>query len=111
MYNKKIFISLIIFSILLFTTSIIKTQTRLIEKNIKFYEKKISNLENNLYEIQLDYYYLSSPDNISKKILEYGNGEYSSIKYSEIYFSLDQFINQQKKTSKSFNYEKKNKKK
>ena len=68
MFNKKIFISLTIFSILLFTTSIIKTQTRLIEKNIKFYEKKISNLENNLYEIQLDYSYLSPPDNISKKI-------------------------------------------
>ena len=54
-------------------------------EQINQFSTEISNLENNLYEIQLDYYYLSSPDNISKKILEYGNGEYSSIKYSEIY--------------------------
>ena len=90
MFNKKILISLTVFSVLMILTSIIKTQTRLIEKNISYYEKKISNLENNLYETQLDYFYLSSPDYISKKILEYSNEEYSSIKYSEIYFSLEQ---------------------
>ena len=102
MFNKKILISLTVFSVLMILTSIIKTQTRLIEKNISYYEKKISNLENNLYETQLDYFYLSSPDYISKKILEYSNEEYSSIKYSEIYFSLEQFIDQQKKNNQIF---------
>ncbi len=107
MFNKKILISLTVFSVLMFLTSIIKTQTRLIEKNISFYEKKVSNLENNLHETQLDYFYLSSPDYISKKILEYSNEEYSSIKYSEIYFSLEQFIDQQKKTTKFLKHEEK----
>ena len=41
MINKKIFISIIIFSIFMFVTSTIKNQTRLIEKNISSYKKKL----------------------------------------------------------------------
>jgi len=111
MFNKKIFISLITFSILMTFTSIIKTKTRMIEKNVSIFEKKIANLQNNLYEAELDYYYLSSPQNISRNILEYSDEEYSSIDYSKIYFSLDQFLNEQKKTTKSFINEKKIKEK
>jgi hypothetical protein len=49
-------------------TSIIKTETRKIEKSILFFEKNIALMQNNLYEAQLDYYYLSSPESIYKKI-------------------------------------------
>ena len=55
MFNKKLFISLIIFSILMTFTSIIKNKTRIIEKNILMNEKKIAKLQNNLYEAELDY--------------------------------------------------------
>ena len=103
MFNKKIFLSLSIFLLLMIFTSIIKTQTRIIEKNIFFAEKQIANLETNFYEAQLDYYYLTSPEYISNKILEYSNQEYSSIEYSKIYFSLKQFLEEQKKISQLLN--------
>ena len=111
MFNKKIFISLIVFSILMIFTSIIKTKTRIIEKNVLTYEKKIANLQNHLYEAELDYYYLSSPKIISENIIEYSDEEYFSVDYSKIYFSLDQFLNEQKKSTKSFINEKEIKKK
>jgi len=111
MFNKKIFVSLIVFSILMIFTSIIKTKTRIIEKNVLTYEKKIANLQNHLYEAELDYYYLSSPKIISENIIEYSDEEYFSVDYSKIYFSLDQFLNEQKKSTKSFINEKEIKKK
>ena len=111
MFNKKLFISLIIFSILMTFTSIIKNKTRIIEKNILMNEKKIAKLQNNLYEAEWDYYYLSSPKIISKKIIEFSDEEYSSIDYSRIYFSLEQFLNEKEKTTQSFINEKKIKKK
>ena len=68
-------------------------------------------VQNNLYEAELDYYYLSSPKIISKKIIEFSDEEYSSIDYSRIYFSLEQFLNEKEKTTQSFINEKKIKKK
>ena len=68
MPNKKLIISIIVFSFLLFCTSVIKNKTRVIEKNLISYEKKISNLEKELYESQLDYY-LTSPKILEKKYL------------------------------------------
>ena len=109
MINKKIFISVIIFSIFMFITSTIKNQTRLIEKNISTYKQKISKIENDFYEAQLDYFYLTSPEVISKKVSEYIDSEYESINYSSIYFSLDQFIDEKNKTTNSIKYEKKKK--
>ena len=46
MFNKKLFISLIIFSGLMFFASIIKNETRIIEKSIAKYKNNISKLEN-----------------------------------------------------------------
>tara|TARA_B100001540_G_scaffold44621_1_gene39721 strand:- start:1496 stop:1831 length:336 start_codon:yes stop_codon:yes gene_type:complete len=111
MLNKKLVISLIIFSIFMVITSVIKTKTREIEKNILLYEKKIANLQSHLHEAELDYYYLSSPKVLSNNILEYSNEEYLSMEYSKIYFSLDQFLNEQNKTTKTYIYEKNTKKK
>tara|TARA_X000000368_G_scaffold378802_1_gene333436 strand:+ start:148 stop:477 length:330 start_codon:yes stop_codon:yes gene_type:complete len=108
MLNKKLFISIFIFSIFMIFTSIIKNKTRIIEKNIYSYEKKIINLQNNLYEAQLDFSYLSSPENLSKNIFEYSNEEYSILSRSRIYQSLDEFLKESKKTTmKSINENKK----
>ena len=109
MINKKIFISIIIFSIFMFVTSTIKNQTRLIEKNILSYKKKISKMENDFYETQLDYFYLTSPEVISKKVSEFIDSEYESINYSSIYFSLNQFLDEKNKTTNSYLYEKQKK--
>ena len=108
MFNKKLFISIFIFSIFMIFTSIIKNKTRIIEKNIYSYEKKIINLQNNFYEAQLDFSYLSSPENLSKNIFEYSNEEYSILSRSRIYQSLDEFLKESKKTTmKSINENKK----
>ena len=102
MFNKKLFISIFIFSIFMIFTSIIKNKTRIIEKNIYSYEKKIINLQNNLYEAQLDFSYLSSPENLSKNIFEYSNEEYSILSRSRIYQSFDNFLKENKKTTMTF---------
>ena len=111
MFRKKIIASFLIFSILMIITSYIKTQTRIIEKKILSYEKKISNTKNNLHEAQLDFFYLSSPEYISKKIQEYSDEEYTSIKYSNIYFNLEQFLKEREKLTVINKNEKKFKKK
>ena len=108
MLNKKILFSLLIFSIFMVATSIIKNKTRIIEKNIFNYQKKIANLKNNLYELQIDYFYLSSPESIEKKIIEHSDNSYESIKFSKIYFNVEQFLNDQKKITLSNIDEKKN---
>ena len=43
MFKKKVFISMTIFSILMFLTALIKTQTRIIEKNIYLFSIYASN--------------------------------------------------------------------
>jgi hypothetical protein len=106
MINKNLIMSLVIFSFLMIFTSIIKNKTRLMEKNINLYNLKIAKLENNFHEAQLDFFYLSSPEYITKKILLYSNQEYMSIEYSKIYFSLRQFLDEKNKATKIFKNEK-----
>ena len=50
MPNKKLTLSIVIFSLLLFCTSVVKNKTNIIEKNILFYEKQIFALEREIYE-------------------------------------------------------------
>ena len=100
MPRSKLLISIIVFSFLLFFTSIIKNKTRVIEKNIKSYEKKISYLEKELYESQLDFYYLTSPKILQEKISFLTNEEYNFMNISKIYLNIDNFFEDQKKISK-----------
>ena len=97
MYRIKIIVSICIFSILLSFTSIIKTQTRIVEKKITKIERKISVLENDLHETELDFSYLSSPNSLSKKILELSIIEYMPMDFSRIYSSYLDFSNAKKK--------------
>ena len=89
-----------VFSFLLFFTSIIKNKTRVIEKNIFLYEKKISKLEKELYENQLDFHYLSSPKILQEKISFLTTDEYKYMSLSKIYLDYNDFILDQKKLSK-----------
>ena len=99
MPNSRLILSIAIFSFLLFCTSIIKNKTRVIEKNIMSYENKIFNLEKELYESQLDFYYLTSPKILQEKLSFLTNDEYQSLGVSNIYLDYDNFILDQKKLS------------
>ena len=108
----KLIISIGIFSILLSIASAIKNQTRIIEKSIYKIDRKIATIEKDLYETELDYFYLSSPHNLSKKIKDLALIEYIPMDFSRIYFNYKDFIDSQKKiTILKTNNEKKTKKK
>jgi len=93
----KLIISLCIFSILLSITSAIKNQTRIIEKSIYKIDRKIAVIEKDLHETQLDYFYVSSPGYLSKKIKQLAFIEYVPMDFSRIYFNYRDFTDSQKK--------------
>ena len=97
MSKINLFISICIFSILLGITSAIKNQTRSIEKHINKFDRKIAIIEKDLYETELDYFYLSSPNYLSKKIKNLSIIEYIPMDFSRIYLNYKDFINSQKK--------------
>ncbi len=100
MPNKKLTISILVFSFLLFCTSIIKNKTRIIEKNIILYEKKIFKLEKELNESQLDFYYLTSPQILQEKISFLTSDKYQHLGISKIYLDYNNFISDQKKITR-----------
>tara|TARA_B100001564_G_scaffold343865_1_gene340856 strand:- start:36 stop:365 length:330 start_codon:yes stop_codon:yes gene_type:complete len=100
MNSKK---NLTITAILLFFIILIpfvKNKTRSIEKNIAKHELKIKKLESNLFEAQLEYSYLSSPEIISRKIYTHLDDDYSYFQLSQIYFDIDQFLAEHRKITK-----------
>ena len=108
----KLIISLCIFSILLGITSTIKNKTRIIEKNIYKIDRKIAAIEKDLYETELDYSYLSSPNNLSKKIKDLAFIDYVPMDFSRIYLNYRDFTDSRKKiTILKMNNEKKTQKK
>ena len=87
MFKIKFFLSIIIFSLLLITTSIIKNQTRELEKeNLNQLSKIIFLKEKDLNESQLDFSYLTSPSIIESKIEHLDKSVYSPIDYSKNFF-------------------------
>ena len=111
MFRLKIFISSIIFLILLIITSIVKNKTRVIEKQLYALEKKIILEEKNINESQLEFHFLTSPSIIEKKIKILGQNEYSPIKSSKIFLSLSNFTDMKKKISVFKNLDEKKTKK
>ena len=97
MFKIKIFVSIIIFSILLIVTSIIKNQTRETEKKILNLSKIIKIKEKDLNESQLDFSYLSSPMVIYDKIKLIDNEKYVTMEYSKIFLSMSSFLDLQNK--------------
>ena len=97
MPNTKLIISIVVFSLLLFCTSVIKNKTNIIEKNIIFHEKKIFALEKELYESQLEFNYLTSPKILQEKLSFLTNDEFQAMGISNIYLDYKSFILDQKK--------------
>ncbi len=92
MFRIKILISIFTFSLLLFGTSIIKNQTRELEKKIVDLNKLIIKQEKDLNETQLDFYYLTSPSMIEKRIKNLDNVKYSHMEYSKIFLEISYFF-------------------
>ena len=99
MFRLKIFITIIVFLFLLIITSIIKNQTRVVEKKIYKLSEKIALKEKDINESQLDFYFLTSPAHLEKKIIVLSQNNYSPIKNSKIFLKLSNFINLQNKIS------------
>ena len=73
----------------------------MIEKGIISYEKKISNLEKELYESQLDFYYLTSPKILKEKLSFLTHDQYRYMNISNIYLNLNNFLSDQKKITQN----------
>tara|TARA_B100000989_G_C19271442_1_gene356396 strand:- start:57 stop:383 length:327 start_codon:yes stop_codon:yes gene_type:complete len=92
MIRIKILFSIIIFSLLLFGTSIIKNETREIEKKILSINNNNNLKLKDLIESELDFSYLTSPSNIESLIIQ-TDKQYVPMKYSKIFLKLDNFLN------------------
>ena len=103
MFKSKIIISTVIFLFFLIITSIIKNKTRIIEKKINNLNKQIISKERDLNESQLDFYFLTSPAEVEKKIKLLSRNNYFPIENSKIFLSFSKFI----QTKKNFNIEQK----
>ena len=112
MFNTKFIISTTIFITLLVVTSAIKNKTRILEKKITNLNFKILSKKKDINEGQLDFYYLSSPAEIEKRLDLVGLDNYQPISHSKIFFKISDFTKIQNKVStlKDLN-EKKNTKK
>ena len=97
MPSTKLTISIVVFSLLLFCTSVIKNKTNIIEKNIIFYEKRIFTLKKELYESQLEYNYLTSPKILQEKLSFLTNDQFQNMGFSNIYLDYKSFILNNKK--------------
>ena len=88
MFKTKLIITITIFVIFLVFTSAIKNETRIIEKKISHLNSKIKIQRNNINEAQLDFYYLSSPANIEKKLNITGFNEYHQSNFQTYFLIL-----------------------
>jgi len=107
LFNKKKLIIILIYISFFIAISIIKNETRLVEKKILNHENKIFILEKNLLEASLEFQYLSSPAVLSRKVEKNLNQKYNNLNLSQIYLSIENFIDEQKVTSSLVNEEQK----
>jgi len=108
MFKTKALVLASIFISFLLITSVIKNKTRVIEKKILNLQTKITSKEKNINEAQLDFHYLTSPEEVEKKLNIIGFDNYIPIAHSKIFFDISDFINIQHRTSnlKKINEEK-----
>tara|TARA_B100000902_G_scaffold392720_1_gene445587 strand:- start:711 stop:1049 length:339 start_codon:yes stop_codon:yes gene_type:complete len=99
MFKTKFMISVTIFITFLIITSAIKNKTRIIEKKISSLQRTILIKEKNINEAELDFYYLSSPAELEKKLNLLGFNDYQPIQYSNIYFDISDLSKIQNKIS------------
>ena len=95
----KFVISISIFTVLLITTSIIKNKTRIIEKKISNLNARIFIQKKDINETQLDFFYLTSPAEVEKKLEKIGFDNYQPINHSKIFYDILDFKKIQNKFS------------
>ena len=103
MFNSKLFFSLAVFTFFLIITSLVKNQSRIIEKQIKGLNIKIIAKEKNISEAEMEFSYLSSPNEIEKKFNSGDLEKFEPIKYSNIFYDVDDFNTLEKKLSNLIN--------
>jgi hypothetical protein len=83
-FNKKytLVISCFIFGLIL--VSVIKNETRKLQKEISSLEFSLNSIKITLHEANLDYQYLSSPDNIDKLAKKYLDTDFTFYEKSQI---------------------------
>ena len=91
MLKTKFIISSIIFIVFLITTSAVKNETRILEKKITNLSNDILLKRKDINETQLDFYYLSSPKEVEKKLNIIGFNDYSPILNSKIFLNISDF--------------------
>ena len=99
MFNSKLFFSLAVFTFFLIITSLVKNQSRIIEKQIKGLNIKIIAKEKNISEAEMEFSYLSSPNEIEKKFNSGDLEKFEPIKYSNIFYDVHDFNILEKKLS------------
>lgn len=107
MFKIRIFFSVIFFSLLLVGTSFVKNQTREIEKKIFKISKIIYLKKKDLNGSQLDFFYLSSPSILEKKIEDLDLNDYSVMNRSRVFLNMPSFLAIQNKVA----YDRQNEKK
>ncbi len=100
MFKSKYIISISAIIIFLISTSIIKNKTRILEKQITSLNTKTLLKKKIINEAQLEFYYLTSPSEIEKKLRLIGFDDYEPIEYSKIFFDISDFNKIQNKISK-----------
>ena len=99
MFNSKLFFSLAVFTFFLIITSLVKNQSRIIEKQIKGLNINILAKEKNISEAEMEFSYLSSPNEIEKKFNSGDLEKFEPIKYSNIFYDVHDFNILEKKLS------------
>ena len=107
MFNSKLFFSLTTFIFFLIITSLVKNQSRIIEKQIKGLNIKIIAKEKNISEAEMEFSYLSSPNEIEKKFNSGDLEKFEPIKHSNLFYDIHDFNILEKKLSTLINIDEK----
>ena len=99
MFNSKLIFSITIFITFLIVTSLVKNQSRILEKKISKLNSKVLSSQKNLSETELEFFYLTSPLEIEKRLIRNNLTKFKPINYSNIFFDLKDFIIIEKKLS------------
>ena len=107
MFNSKLLFSLAVFTIFLIITSLVKNQSRVLEKQIKGLNSNIVAKEKNISEAEMEFSYLSSPNEIVKKFNNRDLEKFEPIKHSNIFHDIYDFNILEKKLSNLINIDEK----
>ena len=107
MFNSKLFFPLAVFTFFLIITSLVKNQSRIVEKQIKGLNINIIAKEKNISEAEMEFSYLSSPNEIEKKFNIGDLEKFEPIKHSNIFYDAQDFNSLEKKLSNLINIDEK----